>query len=112
MSHRPREVDHLQHIDEIYPLYYESHTFYWRYMQPRIAQMKRNRRAKFVELATNRVNRALRDIKLIGNLSNRSAYEYSEEDVRKIVRALTKEVESMRGRFASPGSVGDSDFSL
>jgi hypothetical protein len=71
----------------------------------------RDKRAKFVELATNRVNRAIRDIRLIGNLSNRSAYEYTDEDSRRIVRALQREVEALRVRFAGPGS-GDGDFSL
>jgi hypothetical protein len=72
----------------------------------------RDRRAKFVELANNRVNRALRDLRLIGNLSNRSAYEYTDEDVRKIVRALQKELDTVRNRFGGPGAGGDSEFSL
>ena len=71
-----------------------------------------DRRAKFVELANKRVNRALNDLRLIGNLSNKSAYEYTEEDVRKIVRALQREIESMRARFGNSGGSGDSDFSL
>ena len=74
--------------------------------------MNRDKRAKFVELANNRVNRALNDLRLIGNLSNRSAYEYTEEDVRKIVRALQREIDSMRSRFGSSGGSADSDFSL
>jgi galactokinase len=74
--------------------------------------MSRNKRAKFVELANNRVNRTLKDIKLIGNLSNRSAYDYTDEDVRKIVRSLQREIDSMRARFSGPGSGGDGDFSL
>ena len=72
----------------------------------------RDRRAKFVQLANNRVNRALNDIRLIGNLSNKSAYEYTDEDVKKIVRALQREVDVMRGRFGSTGSAGESEFSL
>ena len=72
----------------------------------------RNKRAKFVELATNRVNRALNDIRLIGNLSNRAAYEFTDEDVKKIVRALQRELDVMRGRFGSTGAGGESEFSL
>ena len=40
-------------------------------------------RAKFVELAEKRVTRAIKDLRLISNLSNRSNYSYSEEDVQK-----------------------------
>lgn len=71
----------------------------------------KDRRGKFVELATARVNRALKDIRLIGNLSNRSAYEYTDEDVRKIARALQKEIDGMRGRFGGANN-GESDFTL
>ena len=68
----------------------------------------RNKRAKFVELAENRVNRAIKDLRLIGNLSNRSAYEFTEDDIRKIFRALQKELDSAKGRF-SHGDAGDAD---
>jgi hypothetical protein len=74
--------------------------------------MKRDKRAKFVELANNRVNRAIRDIRLIGNLSNRSAYEYGDEDVRVIARALQRELEGMKARFGGPGSGVESEFRL
>jgi hypothetical protein len=74
--------------------------------------MERNKRARFVDLANNRVSRTIKDLRLIGNLSNRSAYEYSEEDVRKIVRVLQRELEAMRSRFTSPSSAPESEFRL
>lgn len=72
----------------------------------------RDKRAKFVELANKRVTKCIRDLKLVGNLSNRSAYDFSEDDARKIVRALQKEVEAIRGRFADGGGSSNLDFSL
>jgi hypothetical protein len=74
--------------------------------------MVRNKRLKFVELADKRVNRAIKDLRLIGNLSNRAAYEYSDKDVKAIVRALQKEVDAVRSRFGGPGEAGDSEFRL
>ena len=74
--------------------------------------MKSNKRQKFVELATKRVNRAIKDLRLIGNLSNKSAYQYEEDDVRKIVRVLQKEIESIKSRFGGPGDSGASEFTL
>jgi len=56
-------------------------------------------REKFVELAKRRVSKALKDIQLVGNLSNRSNYDYTEEDVTKIVKALTDEVSACRKKF-------------
>lgn len=72
----------------------------------------RDKRGKFIELATNRVNRTIKDIRLIGNLSNRSAYEYSEEDVKKIARTLQRELDLMKLRFAGGSQGGDGEFSL
>lgn len=56
-------------------------------------------RAKFVDLARKRVTRALKDIQLIGNLSNRSNYDYSEADVTRIMQVLTNEVTACRRKF-------------
>ena len=41
-------------------------------------------REKFVELAEKRVSKALKDIKLIGNLSNKSNYDYQDQDVKNL----------------------------
>ncbi len=56
-------------------------------------------REKFIRLANNRVSAALKAIELIGNLSNRSNYDYTEEDVAKIFRALTEELQNSKKRF-------------
>jgi hypothetical protein len=61
--------------------------------------MAQNSREKFVELAEKRVNRAIKDIRLIGNLSNRSNYKYADDDVRTIFSVLEKELRSARERF-------------
>ena len=72
----------------------------------------RDKRGKFIELATNRVNRTIKDIRLIGNLSNSSAYEYSEVDVKKIAKTLQRELDLMKLRFAGGSQGGDGEFSL
>ena len=73
---------------------------------------KSDPREKFVELAEKRVNRALRDIKLIGNLSNKSNYSYTEQDVSKIYRALRSALSEMKGRFDNNGSIEHESFKL
>lgn len=69
-------------------------------------------REKFVKLAEARVSKALKDIKLIGNLSNRSNYEYTSEDVKKIHSALKKAVEDMKARFDRDGREEEEVFRL
>ena len=72
----------------------------------------RDKRAKFVELANKRVNRAIKDLRLISNLSNRSAYEFTDEDAKKIVRVLQRELDVVKSRLAGSGDAGESEFSL
>ena len=69
-------------------------------------------RDKFVELANKRVNKAIKDLKLIGNLSNRTNYKYTEEDVKKILAALESEVKNLRKKFESPTGNDKEIFSL
>lgn len=69
-------------------------------------------RKKFVELAEKRVSRALRDIKLIGNLSNRSNYMYTDEDAKKIFKALQTAVADLKARFDRRGDDSETGFKL
>lgn len=61
--------------------------------------MRQEDREKFVRLATKRVSKALKAIQLIGNLSNKSNYDYTDEDVQKIFRALQEELSACRKKF-------------
>lgn len=70
------------------------------------------KREKFVKLAEQRVNRALREIRLIGNLSNRSAYNSTDDDVKKIFRVLQKELDTARSRFGDGDAAGGNLFRL
>jgi hypothetical protein len=72
----------------------------------------RNKRDKFVGLAEARVNKTLKDIQLIGNLSNKSAYEFSEGDIRKIFLALQKGIDSAKSRFTRGADGTGGEFKL
>lgn len=72
----------------------------------------RNKREKFVELATRRVNRAIRELRLVGNLANKASYDYGAEDAKKIIRALTRELDALRARYGGSGNGSDSEFTL
>lgn len=74
--------------------------------------MSETDREKFVRLATSRVNKAIKAIQIIGNLSNRSNYSYEQADVDKIFKALTVEIKSCRQKFESGGSQADNQFRL
>ncbi len=67
---------------------------------------------KFRELAEGRTNKALDAIGRIGNLSNRSLYEWEDSEVRKIVKALKDAVSEVEARFASPKGKAGARFRL
>jgi hypothetical protein len=71
-----------------------------------------NKREKFVRLAESRTINAIKAIRVIGKLGNRSAYEFNEADVRKIVAALNREIEALKVRMTSTGSKENIDFKL
>ena len=54
---------------------------------------------KFRRLAERRMNSALEQIKLIGNLSDRRFYKYSEIEYRKLRRALWEATNSCFDRY-------------
>lgn len=74
--------------------------------------IKQDPREKFVALAERRVSNALKDIKLIGNLSNKSNYKYDDADVKKITLALKKALSDMTAKFESNGAAEDETFRL
>lgn len=72
----------------------------------------KNKSEKFVELANKRVNKAIKDLRLISNLANKKNYEFSEEQASKIVRTLHKEVESVKQAFLVAKEVEQGEFKL
>ncbi len=66
----------------------------------------------FVRLAEARVNKALEAIRLVGNLSNRSNYEYSESESRAVVAALNAAVGDLRSKFNRSNDAELRDFSF
>lgn len=65
--------------------------------------MSRDRRKLFEKLANARVNKAIKYIELIGNLSVKSNYQYSADQVLKITNALSGALEGMKQRFENNG---------
>jgi ribosomal protein L7/L12 len=73
---------------------------------------KATKREKFVELAQNRTKNAIKAIRVIAKLGNKNAYDFTESDVNKIAKALTREIELMKTRMSSNGGKESVDFTL
>lgn len=57
------------------------------------------KRDRFVRLAEARTNKILEMMRLLGNCSSKTNYEYTEEDVKKIFGALEKELKNTKNKF-------------
>jgi len=64
------------------------------------------KRDNFIRLAEGRVTRAIDSIRVIGNLSNRSNYEYTADDSKKIIDALQSEINALKLQFKPKTSSG------
>lgn len=69
-------------------------------------------RDKFVELAEKRTVKAIKAVRLIGNLSNKTNYSYTDADVKKIITALDNELKSLKRRFETTSTEADVEFKL
>jgi len=58
-----------------------------------------SRNERFKRLAKQRGERILKYLQLLGNLSNRNNYDYSDEEVRKLFGAIEEELRSNRAKF-------------
>lgn len=58
-----------------------------------------SRREKFKRLAEKRTKEALSRIRILGNLSNKSSYEYTAEDIRKIFKAIEEQIRLTKSKF-------------
>lgn len=54
---------------------------------------------RFRRLATTRGDRLIREIVLLGNLSNTKNYSYSEEEVEQLFAPIEEELRSARAKF-------------
>ena len=57
--------------------------------------------ARFKRIAEQRTNAVLDKIRILGNLSNRQMYSYSEEDIDKIFSAINRQIREVRAKFNS-----------
>ncbi|MDD5638562.1 MAG: hypothetical protein PHO28_01475 [Candidatus Pacebacteria bacterium] len=60
---------------------------------------KSEKRERFKRLAVYRTNEVLRRLKVLGNCANRSAYDYTEEDINKIFAEIERKVKEIKAKF-------------
>jgi len=68
-----------------------------------------SKREAFRRLGTQRTNAVLERLRILGHCTNPQLYEYSEEDVRKIFRAIESELRTVKAKFTNSNK---SEFQL
>lgn len=58
-----------------------------------------NKKNNFKRIAENRVNKILDMISLLGNLSNASFYEYTDDQIEAIFGAIETELNKQKEKF-------------
>lgn len=61
--------------------------------------MQNTRNERFKRLAVPRTNAVLNKLRILGNLSSKSNYEYSEDQIKKIFSEIESSVREARNRF-------------
>jgi hypothetical protein len=61
--------------------------------------MEETRHERFKRVASKRTNGILEKIRILGNCSNKSSYEYTEEEVNKIFSEIDKQLKLTKSKF-------------
>ena len=71
-----------------------------------------SKRERFVRLAEARTNKIIDMIQLLGNCSNSSAYEYTQQDIDQIFSAIETEIREAKKKFVKSEPAKTSKFKL
>ncbi|MDR0850145.1 MAG: hypothetical protein LBN07_01525 [Christensenellaceae bacterium] len=72
---------------------------------------KETKKDRFIRIAEGRTNKILEMLRLLGNCSVKTNYDYTDEDVKKIFIVLERELRNTKNRFLG-SETGEEKFSL
>lgn len=73
---------------------------------------REGKKERFERIAERRVADLIKKLRLIGNLSNRSNYSYTDAHVRQMFGAIEREVRQARDRFVIKDANHDPSFTF
>jgi len=75
-------------------------------------KLTETKRERFVRVAEARTAKVISMLRLIGNCSNKSVYQYTDKDLKKIFGAIEDSVEEARQRYELSPTGTKEAFSL
>ena len=79
-------------------------------LQDHTQSVRKSRRDRFLTVAERRTKEIMHKIQLLGNCSNKSAYQYHGDEVERIFEAIQEELDAAKARFQPVKK--EIDFSL
>lgn len=71
-----------------------------------------NKKENFKRIASNRTNKIINMINSLGNLTNSSFYEYTDEQIEAMFKAIEDEIEAQKKVFESKKDKKQRKFEL
>ncbi len=66
-----------------------------------VNEKQESRHERFKRIAAKRTNEILERIRILGNCSNKSSYDYTEQEINKIFSEIDKQLKFTRAKFFS-----------
>ena len=104
--------EYFIYIDNIYRIFVKYIIIYQKEGQKENAMEHETKREKFIRLAERRTNRIIDQLNLLGNLSNTSAYEYTQKDINKMFKAIEEALAESKRKFSRNDGKSDRHFSF
>lgn len=76
----------------------------------KVSRISENKSEKFRRLAENRTNIIIQKIQLLGNLSNKAVYDYSDEEVKKMFAAIDASLNEVKERYKTAQKAENKKF--
>lgn len=76
----------------------------------KVSRISENKNEKFRRLAENRTNIIIQKIQLLGNLSNKAVYDYSDEEVKKMFAAIDASLNEVKERYKTAQKAENKKF--
>ncbi len=68
------------------------------------------KKERFKNVAGRRVQKVLDDLDSLSKCANKSTYEYSEEEIRKMLKAINEKVALLKASFSASSKSGKQTF--
>ncbi|HEY4509564.1 MAG TPA: hypothetical protein VJC15_01080 [Candidatus Paceibacterota bacterium] len=62
-------------------------------------QKEETRKERFRRVVSRRTENILEDLRILGNCSNKSMYDYIDEDVAKVFGTIEEQLRAVKARF-------------